>query len=191
MCVGNIIYYDWELPSPQSNECLEWHGRSIRISGVARVCIPPGSHTEDENTRVTAKRRLRTISGIILRASPWWCGSLNFYFMPSPFEKKDSKTGCCRTYIWKKNRIRSAFQPRWFGFFISEESLGSFGKKREFPFFNGFRAATLGVAGRGWRERLKLMPRGYLYMENESDNICFSAKRDDFFHLRRILGFVW
>ena len=61
-------------------------------------------------------------------------------------------------------------------FFISEESLGSFGKKREFPFFNGFRAAISDRAWKEWRIRLKLMSRGYLYMENESDKIGFSSK---------------
>ena len=99
-----------------------------------------------------------------------------FSFLAHAFRKKDSKTGCCRTYIWKTNRIRSAFHPRRDGFFISEESLGSFGKKREFPFFNGFRAAISDRAWKEWRIRLKLMSRGYLYMENESDKFGFSSK---------------
>ena len=69
------------------------HGVITPISGFARDCIPPGSHTEEWNTRVTANRRLRTISGIIIRVSPRWHWSLNFHFLPTPFEKKIVKRG--------------------------------------------------------------------------------------------------
>ena len=55
----------------------------------------------------------------------------------------DSKTGCNHTYRWKTNRIGSGFSHDGEMIFISDEFLGSFGKKREFPFFIWREAASL------------------------------------------------
>ena len=99
------------------------HGVIIPTPDVGRVCIPPGSHTE---AGILAWRR----SGTWLQqaASSFGrrhdnAGAWIFNFLPSP-SKKDSKTGCCRTYIWKTNRIRSDFHPRRDGFFYLRRILG-------------------------------------------------------------------